>query len=195
MHGLGELPITAVGLIGQLGQAEIEHFDGARTFRCAADHHVSRLEIAMDNSRRVGRRQSVRDLHRILQRLSERQPLARNHLVQRLARDVLHGDEVEAVIAGDIVNGDDVGVIQRRGRFCLLHEAPLALSVRDFLRRQDFDGDKAIEVRVPGFVNHAHPALAQFLDDLVVRNGPSDHGPPLLSEEKCWILAARSILA
>jgi uncharacterized protein (DUF885 family) len=33
--------------------------------------------------------------------------------------------------------------------------------------------------------NHAHPALAQFLDDLVVRNGPSDHGPPPLSEEKC----------
>ncbi|HLM98519.1 MAG TPA: hypothetical protein VK335_04520 [Bryobacteraceae bacterium] len=60
------------------------------------------------------------------------------------AGEELHGDEVDAVIAGDVVNGDDVGMIQRRGQFCLLHKAPLAVSVRDFLRRQDFDGDEAI---------------------------------------------------
>jgi len=46
-----------------------------------------------------------------------------------------------------------------------LAEGPLALSVRDLLRRQDFDGDETIEMCVPGFVNHTHPALTQLFDD------------------------------
>ena len=84
-------------------------------------------------------------------------------------------------------------MIQRRRGLCLLHEATLVLSVRDFLRRQDFDGDEAIAMCAPGFVNHTHPTLALLFDDLVVRNGASDNGAAPLSEDWCRTLAARSI--
>lgn len=49
-----------------------------------------------------------------------------------------------------------------QGRSCLLDEAPLALGIRDFLRRQDFNGDEAIEILVADFVSHTHPALPSF---------------------------------
>ncbi len=77
----------------------------------------------------------------------------------------------------DVVDGDDVGVVQGRGSLGLLHEAALALGVGDLLRRQDLDGDEAVQVRVAGLVDHAHPALAELLEDLVVRDGSAGHGP------------------
>ena len=51
----------------------------------------------------------------------------------------------------------------------------LALGVGDLLRRQHLDGDEAVQVRVAGLVDHTHPALAELLEDLVVRDGASDH--------------------
>jgi hypothetical protein len=44
----------------------------------------------------------------------------------------------------------------------------------DFVGKK-FQRDKAMQPRVFGFVDDAHPAAAEFLDDAVMRNGLADH--------------------
>lgn len=95
--------------LGELGQPEVEHFDQA----VFGHHHVAGLQVAMDNAGRMRRRQRVGNLHRTFQRLVELHPPARGHLIERLAGDVLHGYEVDAVRLVNVVDGDDVRVIQR----------------------------------------------------------------------------------
>ena len=76
--------------------------------------------------------QGVSDLHGRFQRLIQTQSSAAQELVQSLAFDILHGDIVQPILLIDVVNGDDVGMVQRRGGFGLLHESPFALGVSDF---------------------------------------------------------------
>jgi hypothetical protein len=42
--------------------------------------------------------------------------------------------------------------------------------------RQELERDEASEIGVLGFVDNAHPAAAQLLDEAVVRDGLTDHG-------------------
>ena len=144
--------------VGQFGQPEVEHFDQA--FR--GDHHIRRLEIAMHDAGRVRLGKRTRNLRGVVQALAERQSLALDQIVQRLAFHVLHGDEMHAVGFLDVVDGDNVGVIERRSRFSFLHEAAPPLRVLHLVLRQHLDGDEAVQVRVTGLVNHAHAAFAEL---------------------------------
>ncbi len=74
------------------------------------------------------------------------------------------------------MDGNDVGVIQRRGGPRFLHETALSLGVGRLVRRQNLDGDQALQVGVAGLVDYPHPAFAEFLDDLVVQELASQHG-------------------
>ena len=115
------------------------------------------------------------------ERLAEPHAGAGDHRVERLALHVLHHDEVEAVGLGDVVDGDDVGVVERRGRLGLLHETPLALRVGHLVGGEDLDGDEAVEVGVAGLVDDAHAAFAELLEDVEVQHTPADHRHP-----RCW---------
>src|SRR5262249_55490486 len=77
--------------------------------------------------------------------------------------------------AGDIVNGDDVGVVKRTGGAGLLGETPQVFFIAELLGGQQFQGDEAIQPRVTGFVDHAHAALPELFGDFVVRDGTADH--------------------
>ena len=129
----------------------------------------------MHNARGMRRRQSIGNLHRIMQCLTSFQTLAPNQVVEGLTLDILHRDENDTRGRVDIVDVDDVGMVQRRGRFRLLHEAPIALGVLDPLGRQDLDRHGPVEMRVSGFVYHAHAAAAQFCHETVVGNGLASH--------------------
>jgi len=48
------------------------------------------------------------------------------------------------------------------------------LGVSRNFRRQELQGDKSMQPRVLGLVDHTHPAAAQLLDDAVVRDGLAD---------------------
>jgi hypothetical protein len=49
------------------------------------------------------------------------------------------------------------------------------LRIAGQLLRQEFERDKTMEARVLGFIDHAHAATPEFLDDAVVRNGLANH--------------------
>jgi hypothetical protein len=105
------------------------------------------------------------------------QTVFRDDAVERLALDELHGQEVDAVRLLDREDRDDLRVVEGRDRPRLPLEAFESLGTRRHLRRQHLEGDVAVELRVGGTVDLAHPARADRGGDPVVREGPSDQDP------------------
>jgi hypothetical protein len=123
-------------------------------------------------------------------------PLLVHHPVERVARHQLHRDEVDRLddrtgvsrrfrfvrrgrparrvlrraqlVAANLVDGDDVRVVQRRGRLRLGDEAAHALVVAHQVRRQDLQRDAAPKRLVAGDVDLAHPAGPERGDDSVM---------------------------
>src|ERR1017187_4529897 len=85
----------------------------------------------------------------------------RHSLSQGRTFDPLHYQ----VIGSDVVQGADVGMVQR------CHHARLALPPAAELRLYELHGDAAAQARVPGFVDHAHTAFAEFALDLIMADG------------------------
>ena len=102
-------------------------------------------------------------------------PLGASQLVEGLALDVLHHDEVRAVLGADVVDGDDVGMVQSAGGLGLLHEALLAAGVGDLVGGQDLDRHGAIQMGVACLVDHTHAAFTELRFDPVVVERLADH--------------------
>ena len=96
-------------------------------------------------------------------------------MLERLALEQFHGDERAAFEFADIVNGADVGMIQRRGGAGFAAESLDGLGVLGNVVGKKFEGHVAAEARVLGFVDHAHATAAQFFQDAVMGNGAANH--------------------
>ena len=93
---------------------------------------------------------------------------ARESLRQRLAFDELQDQEALALGLFQAVDRGDVRVIERcqQLRFALEPGEPLGIRREGF--GQHFDGHLAVEPKVLGTVDFAHPARTELLDDLVM---------------------------
>ena len=78
-------------------------------------------------------------------------------------------------MGADVVDGEDVGVIERGDGARLLLEAAQPVRIGREPRGQDLDRDVAPEPRVAGAVHLAHPARADRGDDL---GRDPDDSPP-----------------
>ncbi len=83
-------------------------------------------------------------------------------LVQSITVNVLHSDEVGAISLTNLVDVGDVRMIKRGSRARLLIEAPHSLLIRGNLGRQKLQRDFAMQPRVFGQINLAHPTLANL---------------------------------
>ena len=92
------------------------------------------------------------------------------------ALQILHRDEGAAVLLADVMNGADVGMIQRGRGASLPLESAQRLPVASQIVRQELERDEATEPGVLRFVDHAHAAAAELLDDAVVGEGLADQG-------------------
>ena len=91
--------------------------------------------------------------------------------------DERHHEEQRVVVAAEVVDGHDGRVVHLRDQLRLALEALLGLGAQ-LGRRDQLDGDLAIEPRVAGAVDDAHAAAAQFRDDLVpLRETAAQHRP------------------
>ena len=77
---------------------------------------VSRLDVAMNDSRRVRGIQRVGDFNRYPQQFAELQRQPRNAVPQRHAVEQLHDDEGPSVALANLVDGADIRMVQRRSR-------------------------------------------------------------------------------
>jgi hypothetical protein len=97
-------------------------------------------------------------------------------LLERLALVVAHGDE-DLPVRGlvDLVDGADVGMVERGGGLCLGAKAGPGLWILRQVERQELERDHPAQVRVLGLVDHAHGARAHPFEDPVVGNRLPNH--------------------
>ena len=139
-----------------LRQAEIEEL-GAR----CGEHHVSRLQVPMDDALPVGLFERVRDLNAKAEHwLSGSGPRTRRADSVSPSRDSMH-QIVGVVLAADVVQRADVRVVQRGDRFGLACEACPEVGVGGQCRREDFHGDAAVQARVARPIHLAHAPCAE----------------------------------
>ena len=67
----------------------------------------------------------------------------------------------------DVVNGQDIGMVQRRRRSRFLFEPLKTVGIGGESRRQDFDRDVATKPRIASTVDLAHSAFAHPVEDLM----------------------------
>ena len=128
---------------------------------------VRRLQVPVHDVLLVRRRQPPRDLHRDRQHLRDRERAALDPLLERFPFEQLLDQVRHALERADVVDVEDVGMGERRGRLRLALEPPKALGVLGELRRQHLDRDVAAEAGVARPVHLAHAARADRGDDLI----------------------------
>jgi len=133
-----------------LGESEVQNLDAA----VASDQDIGGFQIPMNDTGRMRRRESVRDLHRQIQKLVHRFHRRR----QWLALDQFADD----VVLADVVDRDDVGMVQSRdGPGFRVESGAIAL------RRQQLERHAAVQSRIVGLINLSHSARAEQLDNPV----------------------------
>ena len=121
----------------------------------------------MNDASLVRSAETACDLQGVLDRLTHRKSALSEACAQRLPFEQLRDDERRPVVLADLIDGEDVGMIERCGRLRFLFEAAKTFFVMRKGYRQDFDRDVAPERRLPRAIHFAHPASAKQRDDFV----------------------------
>jgi hypothetical protein len=156
--------------LNRLGQPEIEQLDQP----VAADHHVFRLDVAVDDAGRMRRRQGAGDLSGNAQSFGRLHFLSLDDFTQRPSLHEFRRDEMRVAFPPDVMYCDDVGMIESRGRAGFALEAPHLRRVRGELRGKKFEGDLTVESGVAGKVDLAHPPGPDQREYLVVADFVAD---------------------
>jgi hypothetical protein len=92
---------------------------------------------------------------------------SREMVGERWAFDQLHDEHGHVGRVFKVVNGCDIGMIERSQDFGFPRKPSQACMVASEGIRQDFDGDSAAEPGVPGPVHFSHAACADGRNDFV----------------------------
>ena len=153
-----------------LGQSEVKNL-GVSAF---GHEDVCRLDVAVDDAGGVSGIERVGDIDRLATAQSQSPEAFRDAVFQCQAIQKLHGDESLSMLVINLVDGADVGMVQRRRGLSFALEAGQRLGIfRNFVRKE-LQGDEAVQLYVLGLINHTHTAPAEFFDDAVVRDGLAD---------------------
>ena len=145
------------------GQTEIQDFQPPAP---SLQPDVRRLDVAMDQAARVRRRQALGNLLPDAQHLGNWQPsFSFQALLQGFPLEKLHGHEQHSAVFIHPVNGNQVIVLDRRGRPGLAEKALASGSASRQRGTQRFDGDQAVQLRVFRLKHDAHAAHTQHLQD------------------------------
>ena len=130
--------------------------------------NVGGLNVAMNNASRVRRIQRVRDLDTQRQDRFQLHRTVADHVLECSARQKFHDQERAAFLLANVINRADVGMVQSRSRLGFTAKALQRLPVLCQVVGKKLERDKAAQPRVLGFVDDAHTAAAQLLNDPVM---------------------------
>ena len=102
-------------------------------------------------------------------------------MLQGRTIEELHDDEGVPLVSADFVDGADVGMVQGGSGAGFAAEALQSLRVLGDVVGKEFQSNEPAEVGVFGFVDDAHAAAAEFLNDAVMGDGLADHEEDSLS--------------
>lgn len=87
---------------------------------------------------------------------------------QRPARQITHGQEILSLVQPDLVDGHDVGVLEQGRRLGLGMKSMDGLAGGQRVGHQQLERDGAAHPELTGFMDDAHPAVAQLAHQFVV---------------------------
>ncbi len=155
----------------ELGDAEIEHLDGA----VGGDEQVGRLDVAMHHALAMRGIEGAGEVAAEGEHLVDGHRSARQPRRQRLAVEQLHHHELPALVLADVVERADVGVVQRRDDAGFALEALGGGRVAAQFGRQQLHGDATAQPHVLGGEHLAHGAAAERRENPVMRQRLADH--------------------
>jgi hypothetical protein len=132
-----------------------------------SQHDVARFQIAMDNALAMRSGKSFGDGDADLENLVHGQCAFAQALGESFSFKKLHDQEIGAILAADVVELTNVGMVQRRDGASLTLHTQLEFRGSGKVRSKNLDGDDTVETRVAGTVDFAHAARAEGADDLV----------------------------
>ena len=146
-------------LVAGPGEAEIEDFRGERAVPVQLEHDIARLDVQVQQPGGVRRGQAAAHLIGQFQKGRHVQRLADDEVLQGAPLDVFHDHERPFLVRGEIEDGDDVRVVERRqnARF------PANRGVHPGGLADALDGHVAAQVLIPGAENLPHAAVADGL--------------------------------
>ena len=118
----------------------------------------------------------VRNLHGVIEQIFRGHRTALDNMPQRLPFEQLHHDEASPVLLVNVMNGANVGMIQRGSSARLALKALERLLVAGKFIGKEFQRDLPAEARVLSLIDDAHASAAELLQNPVVGNGLAVHG-------------------
>ena len=163
---------------GPRRQSEVEQLDVDGTRRAGASgkggptatnqHDVTGLQIAVDDAGAVRTIERTGDLRRNRQCFIDREPRGSQQAIgEGFAFEILEHQVVEIAVAANVVDGTDVGIVQRGNRARLLLETASRLRIGGECAGEHFDGNRPIEPSVTRAVDLAHATRTNRGDDFI----------------------------
>jgi len=109
------------------------------------DEDIGRLDVPMNDPLGVSSIQAVRNLDCQVENLISLKRLAEDALLQRLALQEFHGNELLPFVLVDLMDRANVRMIEGRGGFGLALEPVHGLTVFRYRFREKLQGDKAAQ--------------------------------------------------
>ncbi|MEZ4453185.1 MAG: hypothetical protein R3B09_27230 [Nannocystaceae bacterium] len=164
----------------EAGEAEVHHPHPP----LVVDHQVVRLDVAVDQADRVGRREAAAGLGHDLEDLAPAPGALREPGAEGAAVDELHRHPDLVAVDADVVDRDDRGVAELGQRLGLADEAgPRVLlgghRPADRHRVEELERDFAVELGIGGGVDHPHrPGAEAIEDDVAADQGAAGRSGP-----------------
>jgi|SRR5579859_820120 len=128
----------------------------------------------MDDAAAVRGVQGVSEFDGDIENSIELHRLTVDQVFQGNAVEKLHDNEGFAILLANVMDGADVRVIESGCGLRFALEAGKSLRIVGNVVGEKFQGDATMKAGVFGFVNDAHAAAAQPLDNPVVGDGSAD---------------------
>ena len=133
--------------------------------RC--QEQVRRLDVAVNETVPMKSFQGTENHQGGLDGFAERKRLPGEPVGERFALQVLHDEEIKAVLPADVVEGADVRMVQTRSRPGLALESLSQVGIVGHMAGENFDRDGSVEPRVRGSIHFPHPTGTEVGMDFV----------------------------
>ena len=151
------------GRVHQFRHAEVKNLHAP----IASKEQVVWLQISMDDATVVRRREAVRDLHGVVDRLALWHRAVPQTFAERLPFEQLRHDVQHGTLASDVVHDEEVRVIEGAGGPGLRLEASDTIRISGSGPRQNLDRHIAAKTGVAGPIHLAHASGAEQRHDIV----------------------------
>jgi hypothetical protein len=166
-----------------LGQAEVQNFG----VHAIGDKNIRGLDVAMHDAFAVRGVERVGNFDAEVEQRFEFERASADRMFQSFSVEAFHGQVGVAGVLADVVNGADVGMVQRGSSFRLAAETFESLRVARQIFREKFQRDETIQAGVLRFVHDAHATAAKLFDHAVMRNRAVNQGLGIVHAQRMLV--------